>query len=78
MSETATRAGFVAVNGEYHPVGDADCRVCCSDVAPKPCEEDGCNGIVHAAVTDEWWTDDDYGWIHEYRCDLCGCTDPIF
>lgn len=57
--------------GDYdHRSGDPTCGEgwCLSDY-PKPCEEPGCTGLVHANFGDEN-ADCDY-WL-DTKCDVCG------
>lgn len=50
-----------------HPVGNPDCDLCWEGY-PRPCEGDGCDGLVHAVFGDESWD----GYFLWTRCDVCG------
>lgn len=70
MTEPATFA-FDSEGLEIeHTVGDRECTDgWCGSEYPKPCEEPGCSGLVHANFGDEN-ADGDY-WVHT-KCDVCG------
>lgn len=55
------------IDGVEHPTGQ-DCQECWSDF-PRPCTNEGCNGLVHAVFGDENY-DGDY-WLY-YKCTACG------
>lgn len=48
-------------------IGGEKCSACCCYAY-----ECNCGGILHMEVVDEWYTGDDYGWIHNFKCDKCG------
>lgn len=56
--------------GYEHETGNAECDAgwCGGFAYPKPCEEEGCTGLIHANFGDESW--DGY-WL-ETKCDVCG------
>lgn len=48
-----------------------NCDACCCS-GPFPCDKPGCEGWVHQEVVDEVQvTEDDWEWVHNYRCDTC-------
>lgn len=54
---------------DLHVVGDPACEEgWCGNVYPKPCDNGGCPGLIHASYCDE--TDD--GYYLYTRCDVCG------
>lgn len=46
-----------------HEKGNTDCPSC----DPKPCDEEGCTGLIHSEYVDEDW-DNIY---YQYKCDEC-------
>jgi hypothetical protein len=53
-----------------HVVGDEDCAEgWCGSEYPKPCDEEDCDGLIHADFGDEDY-DGDY-WLYT-ECDKCG------
>jgi hypothetical protein len=68
---SAARTLDITGEGMYqHRTGDPACdEGWCGGDYPKPCEAEGCTGLVHADFGDEDY-DGDY-WLHT-RCDRCG------
>ena len=58
-------------DGDEHNTGDQECPAgwCGTFNYPRPCEQAGCNGLVHADFGDENY-DCDY-WLYT-KCDVCG------
>jgi hypothetical protein len=55
--------------GNEHRIGDPDCDAgWCGRNYPKPCDREGCGGLVHANFGDENY--DGY-WLYT-KCDRCG------
>ncbi len=57
--------------GGKHKRGDVNCQTCCCS-GPEPCEQDGCDGLMHQDVVDEIEYGDDWSWVHNRKCDKCG------
>lgn len=70
-SVTAGRTIAFGDSNQEHVVGNADCSVgwCGTKQYPKPCDNQGCTGLVHANFGDEN-SDGDY-WLYT-QCDVCG------